>query len=72
MTVTNLYDKKRYVLHYKIFLPYLKLRKKLKKVHSLLRFDPLRWLKPNIDFTTEKRNNACNRFDSKYGKTMKN
>ena len=40
---------------------------KLKKIHRVLQFNPfLPWLKPYIDFYTQKRTNAKNSFEKDF------
>ena len=79
--IPNLNDKKNYVIHEELLKLYLNLGLKLKKVHRVLEFDEKPWLKPYIDFNTDKRTNAKNAFEkeffkmmnnSVYGKTMEN
>ena len=79
--IPNLNDKKNYVIHEELLKLYLNLGLKLKKVHRVLEFSEKLWLKPYIDFNTDKRTNAKNAFEkeffklmnnSVYGKTMEN
>ena len=42
------------MLHYKHLQLYLRLRLKLKKVSRLLEFNQLEWLKPYVEFKTQK------------------
>ena len=79
--IPTLNDKKNYVIHEELLKLYLNLGLKLKKVHRVLEFDEKPWLKPYIDFNTEKRKNSKNAFEkdffklmnnSVYGKTMEN
>ena len=74
-------DKKKYVLHISALKFYLQHGLRLKKVHGAISFKQANFLKPFIEFNTEKRNNANNDFEkdlfklmnnSVYGKTMEN
>ena len=77
----NVVDKKKYVLHISALKFYLQQGLSLRKVHRAMSFKQANFLKPFIEFNTEKRNNAKNDFDkdlfklmnnSVYGKTMEN
>ena len=77
----NLYSKKNYVLHYRNLKYYLSQGLILKKVHRKLEFKQSHWMKPYIDFNTQKRMEATNEADKNlfkllnnaaYGKTMEN
>ena len=77
----NLYSKKNYVLHYRNLKYYLSQGLILKKVHRKLEFKQSHWMKPYIDFNTQKRMEATNEADKKlfkllnnavFGKTMEN
>ena len=51
----NLFDKENYVIHYENLQLYLRLRLKLKLLHRVLEFNQSHWLKPYIEFNTQKR-----------------
>ena len=79
--VLNVMDKKEYVLHISALKFYLQHGLHLKKVHRAISFKQANFLKPFIEFNTEKRKNANNDFEkdlfklmnnSVYGKTMEN
>ena len=70
--IPNLNDKKNYVIHEELLKLYLNLGLKLKKVHRVLEFSEKPWLKPYIDFNTEKRTNAKNAFEKDFFKLMNN
>ena len=54
--IPNLYPKKNYVIHYRNLKHYLDDGWKLTKVHRILEFKQSPWMKPYIDFNTEKKN----------------
>ena len=79
--VPNLFSKKNYIVHYRNLKYYLANGWKLTKVHRILGFKQLPWMKPYTDFNTEKIMQATNEADknlfklminSVYGKTMEN
>src|SRR5277367_1216015 len=79
--IPNLYDKANYIVHYRNLQYYVNLGMKLKKVHKILSFDQRAWLKPYIEFNTQKRAEAKDSFtknlmklynNSCFGKTMEN
>ena len=61
--VLNVMDKKKYVLHISAFKFYLQHGSKLKKVHRAISFKKAHFLKPFIEFNTEKRKQANNDFE---------
>ena len=80
----NLFDKEKYVLYYENLQIYSRLGLKLKKIRHVLEFNQLQWLKPYIEFNTQKtiKVEKTNGKDDKalyelmsnaiYGKTMEN
>ena len=79
--VTNLMDKNNYVIYYRNLQQSLELGMKLKKIHRILKFKQEDWMKPYIDFNTQKSKEATNDADKNlykllnnavYGKTMEN
>ena len=82
--VNTLHNKTKYVLHYENLVLYLSLGMKLTKIHRALSFDQSQWLKPYVDFNTQRRKEAKSRGDkfgdaffklmnnAVFGKTMEN
>lgn len=70
--ITSLSDKKKYKLHYRNLKLYLQLGLKLVKVHRVLAFDQKPWMKPYIDFNTDKRKQATTDFEKDLYKLMNN
>ena len=60
--ILNVMDKKKYVIHILTLKFYLEHGLKLKKVHRVISFNQADFLKPYIDFNTEKRKNAKTEF----------
>ena len=74
-------DKKNYLVHYRMLKFYVKHGMIIDKVHEVISFKQRSWLKPYIDFNTNKRNKVDNDFEKDfykllnnafYGKTMEN
>ena len=70
--IPNLFDKERYVLHYRNLQLYLQLGMKLKKTHRVLKFHQRPWLEEYISFNTMKRKNARNEFSKSLYKLLNN
>ena len=64
--VPNLSNKSKYALHYRNLQFYSSLGNKLTKVHRIFEFKQSDWLKKYIDFNTDKRKNAANRFKKEF------
>ena len=65
-------DKKNYVVHYINLQYYLSQGLILKKVHRILEFKQSLWMKPYIDFNTQKRKEATNEADTNLFKLLIN
>lgn len=75
LLISNLYDKKDYVIDYRILKLYLDLGMKLTKIHKVLKYKQEPWLKPYIDFNTSQRikaSKAKNNFEKDFYKLMNN
>ena len=79
--VPNLRDKVKHVVHYRNVQYYLSLGMKLIKVHRILKFKQIHWLKEYIEFNTQKRKESADEFNKAffkllinciYGKSMEN
>ena len=68
--VPNLMSKKNYVIHYRNLQYYLSQRWVLRKVHKILEFKQSAWMKPYIDFNTQKRKEATNEADKNLFKLL--
>lgn len=77
----TLYDKKKYVLDYRMLKLALKHGLELKKVHKILKFKQTPWIKSYIELNIELRKAARNEFEKEFfkllinaifGKTMEN
>ena len=80
----NFFGKEKYVIHYENLKLYLRLVLKLKKIHCVLELNQSQWLKPYIEFNTQKRIEAEKNEDkdekglyklmnnAAYRKTMEN
>ncbi|XP_066916398.1 uncharacterized protein [Clytia hemisphaerica] len=70
--VPNLFDKRKYVLHYRNLKCYLSLGMKLKSISRILTFKQSKWLKPYIEYNTIQRSRSTNDFEKDFFKLMNN
>ena len=68
----TLFDKKNYVVHYKLLQLYVQLGLRITKLHRVLQFNQERWLEPYITLNSNMRKNATNKFQQNYYKLMNN
>ena len=68
----NLWNKEKYVLHYRNLKFYLMQGLKLQKIHRVLQFRQKAWLKPYIEFNTQLRAQASNDFEKDFFKLLNN
>ena len=70
--IPNLWDKKKYVIHYENLKQYLNLGLKLTNIHRGLRFEESQWLKKYIALNTDLRTKAKINFEKDFFKLMNN
>ena len=68
--ITNLSSKENYAVHYRDLKYYLSKGLILAKVHRILEFKQSAWMKPYIDFSTERRKEATNEADKNLFKKL--
>ena len=52
--VPTFFDKEEYMFHYENLQHYLRLGLQLKKIHHISEFNQSQWLKPYVEFNTQK------------------
>lgn len=70
--VPNLNNKTKYIVHYRYLQECLKQGLKLTKIHRGISFIQEPWMKPYIEFNTDKRKVAKNDFEKDFFKLMNN
>ena len=65
-------NKNNYVIHYRNLQQCIELGMKLKKIHRKQKFKQKDWMKPYIDFNTERRIEATNEADKSHFKLLNN
>lgn len=70
--IASLEPKKNYILHYRNLKLYLQLGMKLTHVHKILQFKQDNFMKPFIDFNTQKRAEATSKFSQDLFKLLSN
>ena len=70
--IPHLMEHKNYCIHYRSLKFVEKLGVKIGEVHNIVSFKQKAWLKPYIDFNTDKRKEAKNEFEKDFFKLMNN
>ena len=70
--IPNLWNKKKYVIHYENLKQYLSLGLELNKIHRGIKFEESQWLEKYITLNIELRTAAANEFEKDFFKLMNN
>ena len=70
--IPNLWNKSKYIIHYRNLIQCLRAGMKLKKIHRGIKFIESYWMKPYIEKNTNLRAKAINSFEKDFYKLMNN
>ncbi len=70
--ITSFYEKKNYVVHISTLQLYIKLGLVVNRLHKVLSFRQIAWMKEFIDFNSAKRKEAVSKFEQDLFKLMTN
>ena len=70
--ICDWFDKKNYLVHYRMLKFYLRTGMIVDKVHKMISFKQSSWLEKYINFNTQKRNQAVNDFEKDFYKLLNN
>ena len=70
--ISDLSDKKIYLVHYKMLKFYIRHGMIIEKVHNVISFKQSRWLEKFISFNTQKRNTAKDDLEKDFYKLLNN
>ena len=70
--IPNLYYKMEYVIHIKALAEAIEHELVLERIHRVIEFKQLAWMKEYIDFNTRLRTEATNDFEKDFYKLMNN
>ena len=70
--IPNLENKKNYITHYANLQQAIENGLKVEKVHRIIKYKQKAWMKPYIDYNTEKRKAAVGKFSKDFYKLMNN
>ena len=65
-------EKKNYLIHYRMLKFYIRHGMEVEKVHTVISFKQRKWSEKYINFNTQKRNKAKNKFENDFYKLLNN